>query len=57
MRVLRLQGAAVDLAGAEARQRLGGEDDPLGDLELGELAVEEAAQIVSLERCAVVRDG
>ncbi len=45
MRELGFQRAAVDLAGAEAGQRLGRDDDPLRDLEFGELAVEEAEQL------------
>ncbi len=46
MSVLSLQSAAIELAGAEARQRLGGEDHSLGDLEFGELAFEEILQVL-----------
>ena len=49
MRVLGLERPAVDLAGPEPRQRLLREDDPLGDLELGDPALEEAAQILFAE--------
>src|SRR3954451_4865964 len=56
MGVFRLQGPAVDLSRAEARQRFGRNYDALRDFELGELAVEEGAQFVAAHALPVLHE-
>src|SRR3954471_24238290 len=55
--VLRLQCAAVDLAGPEARKRLIEEDKARRDFELCDALVEEGAQLIFGQPVPRVNDG